>query len=914
MKKHLLIISMMLGIFFSIPSVYALKEASVEKITIPIDQSPISSVVLGTYGFEYNTFPADLYEFFDENGYYNVVYEIYNNTSELGWVTYNISTKKVIRNITIPRRLTKFGNAIYKNNYLYVMYGADDNSTYDTSKSNFGSTITLQMVKYDTSGNVIKELPISGLETSNIDSSNTGEIQKKYGTRNTFKTGNCDMAINSGGVIKVILNREMYNGHTSSVELYIDSSNLNHLNKRSTMNSNNKYYYVDNKYYASHSFEERVIADSDDEFVTVDLTDANPRGMYLTKTYSQSNGLSNLSTYTPFHFREGNDTTQGYNDTFASLGNIIDVGDGYILVGSSEKTLSLNYAPTLNFNESRNLFIQKFTRDLKDKTASSIAMLNTTVRTSETSRTSTKNLGTFYLGNGQVKDYGVKWLTNYNDDYTTSEVRALKIDNNRVMIIWQEREVYVAAYSGDLRSRNNKYYLMIIDSNGNIVKEKTSIPTATPTNLIDYVYKDGYVYWSETSRNSNSIVLNKLNYNSTSDEAYISIVGSDNITIGVPTQLNVKTNKNINVIWSSTNTKVATVDSNGLVTPVANGTATITASLDGYGETYKVNFSVTVDLKVSEIKVNTTSYDLVPGGTQMIYFTVLPYAAANRTINWSVSDPSIFEITETGNSYLKIKALSYGKATLTGNSTDGGNTKVNITINVYKNLESVSIKPSTIQVERGKTTYVSYTVTPSDSTEPVSFNSTNTSIATIDDSGKITGIKTGRVMMDAFDSRGNHKARFTVDVVVLLTDIKLNKNSVLLSKGDTFTLEVTPDPVDTTDSLRTTFTSDNTSVATVSSSGLITAKSNGTATITVTTSTGLIKKCKVTVGEYQRGDFSKNGEVKLDDAIIGLRKVFGYISSDDNDLAVGDLNNNGKLDLSDIIILLRYIFGYIKNI
>ena len=48
-----------------------------------------------------------------------------------------------------------------------------------------------------------------------------------------------------------------------------------------------------------------------------------------------------------------------------NLGNIIEVDDGYLLIADSERTLSLNYATTNVANESRDIFIQKMSKDFK---------------------------------------------------------------------------------------------------------------------------------------------------------------------------------------------------------------------------------------------------------------------------------------------------------------------------------------------------------------------------------------------------------------------------------------------------------------------------------------------------------------------------------------------------------------------
>ena len=107
-----------------------------------------------------------------------------------------------------------------------------------------------------------------------------------------------------------------------------------------------------------------------------------------------------------------------------------------------------------------------------------------------------------------------------------------------------------------------------------------------------------------------------------------------------------------------------------------------------------------------------------------------------------------------------------------------------------------------------------------------------------------------------YDSNYNYKsgiAYWTIKVeaaTVLVTNITLNKTSTTIGVGDTQQLTATVSPSDATNK-NVSWTSSNTSIATVSSSGLVTAKSNGSATITCKANDGGGKQatCAVTVTE-----------------------------------------------------------------
>lgn len=118
--------------------------------------------------------------------------------------------------------------------------------------------------------------------------------------------------------------------------------------------------------YVSHSLNQDVIRTSDGNYLFVNQGDAYPRGFILSKISDDGNSISRT---VPFHFREGADRSYGYNETFAQYGGICETANGYVLCGSSERTLSLDYSYSggkyYSPNEARDLFIQVIKKDFK---------------------------------------------------------------------------------------------------------------------------------------------------------------------------------------------------------------------------------------------------------------------------------------------------------------------------------------------------------------------------------------------------------------------------------------------------------------------------------------------------------------------------------------------------------------------
>lgn len=125
---------------------------------------------------------------------------------------------------------------------------------------------------------------------------------------------------------------------------------------------------------------------------------------------------------------------------------------------------------------------------------------------------------------------------------------------------------------------------------------------------------------------------------------------------------------NLNVIWSSSSTDVASVDSDGNVTAVDAGSATITVTTeDG---SYTATCSVVVTIPVTGISLNKTSISLLNGSTDTLVVTVTPEDATDQSYTFSSADPSIATVSEDG----VVNGIAGGKTTITVTTNDGGYT------------------------------------------------------------------------------------------------------------------------------------------------------------------------------------------------------------------------------------------------
>lgn len=296
---------------------------------------------------------------------------------------------------------------------------------------------------------------------------------------------------------------------------------------------------------------------------------------------------------------------------------------------------------------------------------------------------------------------------------------------------------------------------------------------------------------------------------------------------------------NNQISWSSTNSRVATVDSNGLVSAVGMGSATIIARTIN-DITYNVNVLVgNYSKELRSILVTTNYITLAVSNSKQLAVAFTPSDASNKNVFWTSSNPSVATVDKYG----VVKAISPGSTIIKATSEDGGYTDT-ATIEVvnYDNIieeKSIAFDSSSYTVGIGSTKSLIPIITPSNATfKSVRFESSNPSIATVDENGVVRGLKEGTVSITATTNRNRLKATTTIIVKYInATSVKVNTTNVNLGKNETFTLVATVLPSDATNK-KVSYSVSNSNIATIDANGIITGKNTGTATITITPSEG----------------------------------------------------------------------------
>lgn len=237
------------------------------------------------------------------------------------------------------------------------------------------------------------------------------------------------------------------------------------------------------------------------------------------------------------------------------------------------------------------------------------------------------------------------------------------------------------------------------------------------------------------------------------------------------------TTDNPSLTWTSSDEKVATVSTDGLVTGVANGDAVITVTTaDG-------SISATCAVKVSsdpvpvtgiqiidENKVPVTSVDMTPGEIKQFTAVVTPDNADNKDVKWSSSDDKVFTVDETTG---KVTAVAVGTATLTATAKDVSGKTATCTINVKGTF---TVTPEQANTIPGGTVELKALFDGKINNSNIEWTSGDNSIATVDASGKVTGVAAGTVTITAHEKSGLY-----ADVTVSITVAAVGSNTIILT-------------------------------------------------------------------------------------------------------------------------------------
>ncbi len=205
--------------------------------------------------------------------------------------------------------------------------------------------------------------------------------------------------------------------------------------------------------------------------------------------------------------------------------------------------------------------------------------------------------------------------------------------------------------------------------------------------------------------------------------------------------------------------------------------------------------------------------------------------ATNSQLHAQVKDPNIIEVTSNG----VIKAINAGETQLTIQSYKNTATRV-INVIVKDIPEEIKVKEDKVNIDIQEEYQIELSVLPETlENKKVKYTSLNTNVATVDQSGKINGIKKGKTKIKITTEETPEISReIEVTVEERALELRTQESEIEILENETYNLNVSVLP-ETLENKKVKYSTSDSSVVTVNSKGKIKGISEGVATITITT-------------------------------------------------------------------------------
>lgn len=286
------------------------------------------------------------------------------------------------------------------------------------------------------------------------------------------------------------------------------------------------------------------------------------------------------------------------------------------------------------------------------------------------------------------------------------------------------------------------------------------------------------------------------------------------------------------VTWSSSSSKIATVDASGLVTARKTGKVTITATAkDGS----KVRGRITLRVVSGVTGLTIEGAGSVAAGKSITLKAVMtPADATEKGVVWSVDcDKSIASISQSGKlTTKKISAIT--TITVTAVSKQNSAIRATHTVTIRPVTTGLAISAPRLTIDLASPTLqLTAKCIPEDASQQVAWSTSNKRIATVDANGVVTALKAGTVTITATATDGTGvRAKFTVKVQKTVKSLTIS-GAAKLGGGQSTTIKATILPKDAANQKVIYSLNCPASVATISTSGVLTTK-NVTEITTVT--------------------------------------------------------------------------------
>jgi uncharacterized protein YjdB len=292
------------------------------------------------------------------------------------------------------------------------------------------------------------------------------------------------------------------------------------------------------------------------------------------------------------------------------------------------------------------------------------------------------------------------------------------------------------------------------------------------------------------------------------------------------------TNKTLT--YTSGNPNIATVNNTGVVTGISIGDTNIVVKTTD-GSNLSVTVQVKVDIACNTLTITPNTINMINLNVIKLVPTITPSNATNKTLTYTSYNPEIATVTNTG----IVTGIFPGDTNIVVDTTDGSNISFIVPVTITIGCDSLTIRPSSINMEPGMTKELTSIITPSNATnQELDYTSNNPEIAVFDENGSVIGISAGttEILVNTTDG-SNLFFTIPVTIIVYCKTLIIQPKTVTILVDDTIRLNSAITPSNATNK-KLTYTSDNPEIADIDNNGIISGNFPGTTNIIVDTTDG----------------------------------------------------------------------------
>ena len=314
---------------------------------------------------------------------------------------------------------------------------------------------------------------------------------------------------------------------------------------------------------------------------------------------------------------------------------------------------------------------------------------------------------------------------------------------------------------------------------------------------------------------------------------------------------------NKSIFWKSEDNSVVKFQ-NGIMHAVNPGATTVSVTTEDGGKTATCNVTVKENkIDITNISLDKNLLKLYTGDVITLSAIITPENATDKTLIWTSSNENVASVL---NGVVTAKNKGFTNI-IAKNEASGkyGDCLVEV-IGKYIAIEQISLNPNAANLLIGETLALSVVFTPDNATNKnVTWSSSDTSVASIEN-GIVTARSIGNTTITAITEDGGKIATCDIVVSAQITSITLNKSSVEIYIGETFTLTAIVTPSNASNE-KIIWSSSDKSVATVDK-GVVKSFKPGKVTITATTKNGKSASCNVIVkSKVEIDDWDNSGDI-----------------------------------------------------